>query len=104
MVGMMKSLSLLLKSRRRGFNCSALLNSFIAGYYFENSISVCPQDNIINQSHSFSSDSSNCSFGSVVYLRRLLNGIATVSIVFGRSKVMWKCSIHFSALGENFGL
>ena len=48
---------------------------------------MSPKDRVIYQLHSFS-DASNSSYGSVVYLRRLVNGVASVSIVFGRSKVV----------------
>ena len=64
-----------------------LLDISLARYYAEDSIAVSPQDNAIGQLHSFF-HASNCSYGAVVYLRRLLNGIATVSIVFDRSKVV----------------
>ena len=56
-------------------------------YYFEDFIPVSPKDHVIYQLHSFS-DASNSSYGTVVYLRRLVNGVASVSIVFGKSKVV----------------
>ena len=65
----------------------SLLKYSLPRYYFEGSIPVTPQDRVIYQIHGFS-DASNCSYGSVVYLRRIVNGVATVAIVFGRSKVV----------------
>ena len=65
----------------------SLLDIALPRYYFEGSIPVSPQDHVIYQLHSFS-DASNNAYGSVVYLRRLVNGIPMVSIVFGRSKVV----------------
>ena len=65
----------------------SLLNISVARYYFEGSIPASPQDRVIYQLHSFS-DASNKAYGSVIYLRRIVNRVATVSIVFGRSKVV----------------
>ena len=62
-----------------------LLNVPLARYYFKGFIPVSPKDHVIYQLHSFS-DASNSAYGSVVFLRRLVNGVASVSIVFGRSK------------------
>ena len=64
-----------------------LLDTSLARYYFESSIPPSPQDHIIYQLHGFS-DASKCAYGSVVYLRRLVNRIATVAIVWGKSKVV----------------
>ena len=64
-----------------------LLDTSLARYYFEGSIPPSPQDHIIYQLHSFS-DASKCAYGSVVYLRRLVNGVATVAIVWRKSKVV----------------
>ena len=65
----------------------SLLDISLARNYFAGSLPVSPQDHIIYQLHGFS-DASNCAYGSVVYLRRVVNGVVTVSIVFGRSKVV----------------
>ena len=67
----------------------SLLSCPVSRYYFEGSIPVSPTDQVIYQLHGFA-DASNCAYGSVVYLRRVVNGVATVSIVFGRSKVVLK--------------
>ena len=67
----------------------SLLSCPVPRYYFEGSIPVSPTDQVIYQLHGFA-DASNCAYGSVVYLRRVVNGVATVSIVFGRSKVVLK--------------
>ena len=56
-------------------------------FYFENLITVFPEINVIYQLLSFS-EALNCSCGSVAYLCRLANGIATVSIVFANSKMV----------------
>ena len=64
-----------------------LLDVSLARYYFEGFIPVSHKDHVIYQLHSFS-DASNSSYGSVGNLRRLVNGVASVSIVFGRSKVV----------------
>ena len=64
-----------------------LLDTSLARYYFEGSIPPSPQDHIIYQLHGFS-DASKCAYGSVVYLRRLVNGVTTVAIVWGKSKVV----------------
>ena len=64
-----------------------LLDTSLARYYFEVSIPPSPQDHIIYQLHGFL-DASKCAYGSVVYLRRLVNGVATVAIVWGKSKVV----------------
>ena len=64
-----------------------LLDVSLASYYFEGFIPVSPKDHVIYQLHSFS-DASSSAYGSVVNLRRLVNGVASVSIVFGRSKVV----------------
>ena len=45
------------------------------------------QDKEIYQPHSLL-NALNCLYGSFVYLRRLPNGIAKISIAFGRSKVV----------------
>ena len=68
-----------------------LVTRFFVGYFFAryhvgDLISVSPLDNMIYLLHSFW-DALNCSYGSVVPVCRLVNGIATVSIVFGRSKM-----------------
>ena len=65
-----------------------LLDVSLARYYFEGFIPVSPKHHVIYQWHSLS-DALNSSYGSVVYLRRLENEVASVSIiVFGRSKVV----------------
>ena len=64
-----------------------LFDVSLARYYFDGFIPVSPKDLVVYQLHSFS-NASNSSYGSVVYLRRLVNGVASVSIVFGRSKVV----------------
>ena len=64
-----------------------LLDTSLARYYFEGSIPPSPQDHIIYQLHGFS-DASKCAYGSVLYLRRLVNGVTTVAIVWGKSKVV----------------
>ena len=64
-----------------------LLDTSLARYYFEGSIPPSPQDHIIYQLHGFS-DASKCAYGSVMYLRRLVNGVATVAIVWGKNKVV----------------
>ena len=64
-----------------------LLDIALPRYYFEGSIPVSPQDHVIYQLHSFSNASNNA-YGSVAYLRRLVNGIPMVLIVFSRSKVV----------------
>ena len=63
-----------------------LLNTSLARYYFEGSVPLSPQDHIIYQLHGFS-DASKCAYGSVMYLRKLVNGVATVAIVWGKNKV-----------------
>ena len=67
----------------------SLLSYPVPRYYFEGSIPVSPTDQVIYQLHGFA-DASNCAYGLVVYLRRVVNGVATVSIVFGRGKVVLK--------------
>jgi len=52
-----------------------------------NSMPVTPEYNVVHQLHSFS-DSSSSAFGSVVYIRRIVNGVPVVAIVFGKSKVV----------------
>ena len=64
-----------------------LLDTYLARYYFEGWIPPSPQHHIIYQLHGFS-DASKCAYGSVVYLRRLVNGVATLAIVWGKSKVV----------------
>ena len=66
---------------------SFLLDTSLATYYFEGSIPPSTQDHIIYQLHGFS-DASKCAYGLVVYMRRLVNGVATVAIVWGKSKVV----------------
>ena len=58
-----------------------------ARYYFEGSIPPSLQDHVMYQLHGFS-DASKCAYRSVVYLRRIVNGVATVAIVWGKSKVV----------------
>ena len=65
----------------------SLLDISLARHYFAVSIPVSPKDNVIYQLHGFS-DAWNSAYGSVVYLRRILNGVAMVATVFGRSKVV----------------
>ena len=64
-----------------------LLDVSLATYYFEGFIPMSFKDHGKYQLHRFS-DASNSEYGSVVYLRRLVNGVALMSIVFGRSKVV----------------
>ena len=64
-----------------------LWDTSLARYYFEGLIPPSPQNHIIYQLHGFS-DASKCAYGSVVYLRRLVNGVAAVAIVWGKSKVV----------------
>ena len=66
---------------------NSLLDIALPRHYFEGSIPVSPQNHVVYQWHSFS-DASNSAYGSVVYLRRLVNGSPMVSIVFDRSKVV----------------
>jgi len=64
-----------------------LLDISLARSYFAGSLPVTPQDQVIYQLHGFS-DASSSAYGSVVYLRRIVNGVPMVSIVFGKSKVV----------------
>ena len=64
-----------------------LLDISLARYCFAGSIPPSPQDDIIYQLHIFL-DTSKCAYGSVVYLHRLVNRVATVAIVWGKSKVV----------------
>ena len=50
---------------------------------FLNADLSCPEDNVEFQLHWFS-DASSLAFSSVIYLRRLVNGISAVSFVFGK--------------------
>ena len=78
----------IVKERKAWFQLlDTLLDVSLAWYDFEGFISVSSKDRVIYQLHGFL-DASNSSYGSVVYLRRLVNGVASVSIVFGRSKVV----------------
>ena len=65
-----------------------MLNISLARYYFEGSFPLSPQDYVIYQLHNFS-NASKCAYESVVYLRRLANGVATVAIVQGRVEVVY---------------
>ena len=56
-----------------------LSDTSLARYYFEGSIPPSPQDHIIYQLHGFS-DALKCGYGSVVYLRRRVNRVATVAV------------------------
>ena len=58
-------------------------------WYFLNADLSSPDDNVEFQLHGFS-DASNLAFSSVIYLRRLVNGIPSVSFAFG------KCDIVFA--------
>ena len=64
-----------------------LLDISLARYYFEGSIPPSPQDHIIYQLHGFS-DALKYAYGSVLYLRRLVKGVANVAIVWEKSKVV----------------
>ena len=76
------------KERKTWFQLlDSLLEIFLARWYFENSVTVSSQDKEIYQPHGLL-NALNCLYGSVVYLLRLLNGIAKISIAFGRSKMV----------------
>ena len=60
---------------------------FLLGGILKIPVIVSLQDKEIYQPHSLL-NALNCLYGSFVYLRRLLNGIAKISIAFGRSKVV----------------
>ena len=55
--------------------------------YFLNANLSSPDNNVEFQSHGFS-DASNLAFSSVIYLRRLVNGIPAVSFVFGKCNIV----------------
>ena len=56
-------------------------------WYFLNAGLSSPGDDVKYQLHGFS-DASNVAFSSVIYLRRLVNGVPAVSFVFGKCKVV----------------
>ena len=56
-------------------------------WYFLNADLSRPDDNVEFQLHGFS-DASNLAFSSVIYLRRLVNGIPVVSFVFGKCNIV----------------
>ena len=64
-----------------------LLDISLGRHYFAGLIPVSSKDNVIYQLNGFS-NASNSAYGSVVYLRGILNGVAMVAIVFGRSKTV----------------
>ena len=56
-------------------------------WYFLNADLSSPDDNVEFQLHGFS-DVSNLAFSSVIYLRRLVNGIPAVPFVFGKCNII----------------
>ena len=56
-------------------------------WYFLNADLSSPDDNVEFQLHGFS-DASNLAFSSVIYLRKLVNGIPAVSFVFDKCNIV----------------
>ena len=69
-------------------------------WYFLNANLSSPDDNVEFQLHGLS-DASNLAFSSIIYLRRLVNGIPAVSFVFGKCNIVWLISLRGPLLGRS---
>ena len=66
-------------------NLKSLLNVLLVRHYFGGSSAITPDNNVSYKLHDFA-DISDDAFGAVVYVRRIVNGIVSVSLVFGKSR------------------
>ena len=70
-------------------NLKLLLNILLARRYFGGSSVITPDDDVTYQLHDFDNASDDV-FGAVVYIRRIVNDIVSVFLVFGKSRVALK--------------
>ena len=67
-------------------NLKSLLSISLPRHYFGGSSMTKPDDDVTSQLHIFVDDA----FGAVVYIRRIVNGIVSVFLVFGKCRVALK--------------